>query len=79
MKKMKNTPQRKKTTQNNTKYFGVEENCLPPHIHRKMQGEIPILKGPRTLRMHHKKALMNNKSAQKRGNEKHQKLKMYLD
>ncbi len=25
-----------KTTQNNTKYLRVEENCLLPHIHRKM-------------------------------------------
>ncbi len=29
--------------------------------------------------MHNKKALMNNKNAQKRDDEKHQKLKMYLD
>jgi hypothetical protein len=49
-KREKYTSKEKKTTQNNTKYLGVEKICLLPHIQRKMQGEIPILKRPKNAK-----------------------------
>lgn len=75
--KKKNSKKKPQNIQNIfLKKFGVEKevrNCLLPHLERKIQeGNTYLKKDQKTPKMHDKEALTNNKSAQQKGDEKHQ-------
>jgi hypothetical protein len=77
LKTKKNSKKKPQNIQNiPKKKFGVEkevENCLLPHLERKIQeGNTYLKKDQKTPKMHDKEALTNNKSVQQKGDEKHQ-------